>query len=389
MSESRDWQDRVAALIAELAPGVDQRDAEGSAPGAEASLLRKSGLLTLGLPRDLGGGGETISTELDVVRRLARIDASAATLLGYHYMHLRRLSLQAHDHIWQRAARETAQRNLLWGGAGNPRDNPVALSSAGDGYLATGTKFFATGAQVADRILFNGADASGQALLVFADQAADTIVHPDDWNGIGLRRSASGSIRFAGAAIPAAHIAADIVADPTLLSPYAALSEPVFQALFVFLYVGIAEGSLAIAADYTRKRSRPALGSKVETAVQDPYVVEQYGRLAAGNAAAAALALHAAQRLEVAIAAGDHLTRQERDAVNGIVSAAKHQADQVALAATAGAFELTGARAAVRGHPIERFWRDARTHTLHDAVSYRRFWAGEQYLGGNEAVFLP
>jgi len=45
-------------------------------------------------------------------------------------------------------------------------------------------------------------------------------------------------------------------------------------------------------------------------------------------------------------------------------------------------FELTGARATKTGTGLDRFWRDVRTLTLHDPVSYKAVEVGDHLLKG-------
>lgn len=54
-------------------------------------------------------------------------------------------------------------------------------------------------------------------------------------------------------------------------------------------------------------------------------------------------------------------------------------------------FEVTGARATARGEGLDRFWRNVRTHTLHDPVAYKRREAGRHLLTGEppEPTWYP
>lgn len=58
------------------------------------------------------------------------------------------------------------------------------------------------------------------------------------------------------------------------------------------------------------------------------------------------------------------------------VASVKVVATDTALRVTSGVFEVTGARATKAGLGLDRYWRDVRTHTLHDPVAYK-----EQELG--------
>ena len=47
-----------------------------------------------------------------------------------------------------------------------------------------------------------------------------------------------------------------------------------------------------------------------------------------------------------------------------------------------GVFELMGARATAGKYRFDRYWRNVRTHTLHDPVFYKAREVGEFYLKG-------
>jgi alkylation response protein AidB-like acyl-CoA dehydrogenase len=54
----------------------------------------------------------------------------------------------------------------------------------------------------------------------------------------------------------------------------------------------------------------------------------------------------------------------------------------VSLDITSRIFELMGARATASKYRFDRFWRNVRTHTLHDPVFYKAREVGEFYLKG-------
>ncbi|GAA0358223.1 acyl-CoA dehydrogenase family protein [Microbispora corallina] len=364
-----------------LARDAAARDAAGSAPLAEVALLRESGLLALLVPRELGGAGESWETVLSAVRVLAAADASAAMLLGYHHLHLWRLGHYGNADLAERAARGTAREGWFWGGASNPRDPGLTLVPDGDGYRVRGRKGFATGAQVADRIVVSG-DAGGGKVMVVVDGRDAGVRHADDWDALGVRRSASGSVAFEDARVPAGWVVGRVPPDEESARPDQSLVVPGFQAVFVHLYTGIAQGALAAAAEYTRTRSRPWTGSGVESASLDPYVLETYGDMAAQVAAADALAERARAAFGRAVARGRDLTARERGEAALAVSAAKVVAQRAVLDVTATIFEVMGARATAAGAGFDRYWRDARTHTLHDPIAYKLREVGDHALNG-------
>jgi alkylation response protein AidB-like acyl-CoA dehydrogenase len=65
------------------------------------------------------------------------------------------------------------------------------------------------------------------------------------------------------------------------------------------------------------------------------------------------------------------LSERRRGEVAVIVSAAKVVATRSSLDATSRIFDVTGARATASSVGLDRFWRDVRTHSLHDSVAYK------------------
>jgi alkylation response protein AidB-like acyl-CoA dehydrogenase len=62
------------------------------------------------------------------------------------------------------------------------------------------------------------------------------------------------------------------------------------------------------------------------------------------------------------------------------VAEAKVLTTDVALLAASKLFELAGTRSTLGEYSLHRFWRDARTHTLHDPVRWKYHAVGQFYL---------
>jgi alkylation response protein AidB-like acyl-CoA dehydrogenase len=45
-------------------------------------------------------------------------------------------------------------------------------------------------------------------------------------------------------------------------------------------------------------------------------------------------------------------------------------------------FELAGTRSTLEQYGLDRYWRNARTHTLHDPVRWKYHAVGNYYLNG-------
>lgn len=57
-------------------------------------------------------------------------------------------------------------------------------------------------------------------------------------------------------------------------------------------------------------------------------------------------------------------------------------ATDTSLRVTGGVFECTGARATAGKVGLDRYWRDVRTHTLHDPVAYKEMELGTYLVKG-------
>jgi alkylation response protein AidB-like acyl-CoA dehydrogenase len=97
---------------------------------------------------------------------------------------------------------------------------------------------------------------------------------------------------------------------------------------------------------------------------------------------AVAIGDDAAQRLDAALLQGAELTAAQRGEVAIAVSEAKVLAHRAAMEVSSQLFELTGARATTQKLGLDRFWRNARVHTLHDPVDYKYRDIGRYLLDG-------
>lgn len=384
-----DWALAARDAAAKLAVDALDRDREGAEPLAEAQLLREHRLPGLLLPVEVGGGGGTWADALRAVREVAVADGSIAQLLGYHYVNQANLEWVADPTTRERWQRRAGAAQWLWGDAVNPVDPDLVLTPAADGsgaYRLSGRKSFATGVSSGDVSVVSGQDSeSGRHVLVVVERSAAGVRPGGDWDNLGQRLSASGSVTFDDVEVPAENVLGFLDGDAA--TPRASLVTPAIQAVFGNFYVGVVRGALQTAAEYTRTTSRAWLLSDSPSAAQDPYVLATYGRLVARLRAAEALADQAGEALTSADAAGDALTWHERGELAELVAALKVVSSDLAVEATSSVFEVTGARATSNRVGLDRFWRNVRTHTLHDPVQYKAREVGDHFLNGTHPQF--
>ncbi|MQA08396.1 MAG: acyl-CoA dehydrogenase [Pseudonocardiaceae bacterium] len=384
--------DHLAAaeeLAATLRADAADRDRAAEQPVAEVKRLRRSGLLPLPVSAERGGAGGSWVEANQVARIVSAADASVGHLLGYHYLQLWRSELFDRPAAIERLHRRTAEHGWFVAGVSNPLDFALRLTPTATGFVVDGRKTFATGASVADHLVVSGTRTDNDDKLTFTvDASSAGIEYLDDWDNIGQRLTASGGVVFDRVPVETDDVLGvqpDDEADPR--AARTSLSALGFQVVLSQIYVGIAEGALSEAADYTRQRARPWLLSGVDAAAEDPYIVAGYGELVASVEAARLLADRATSALADAAEQGSALSAERRGATAVEISAAKVVATRVVNDTTSRIFEFLGARATASRYGFDRFWRNARTLTLHDPVVYKAREVGEHFLTGKRPPF--
>ncbi len=79
---------------------------------------------------------------------------------------------------------------------------------------------------------------------------------------------------------------------------------------------------------------------------------------------------------------GAELGEQSAGAASIAVASSKAFADRVAVEAGSALFEVCGTRSALDRDNLNRHWRNARTHTLHDPVRWKIQHVGRYTLSG-------
>jgi alkylation response protein AidB-like acyl-CoA dehydrogenase len=219
-----------------------------------------------------------------------------------------------------------------------------------------------------------------------------------NWNNVGLRLTESGSVQINQVQVPwndaLGWDTQTKAPNPAVLSiPYATLLLPTIQLVFSNFYLGIALGALNFATKYTNTSTRawPYGGDNKESASEEFYILERYGNFFAHLRAAEALTDRAG--LEIANLYSKHgekrsVSERERGEAAEWVASTKVVTTDTSLRVTAGVFEVTGSRATGRKVSLDRFWRDVRTHSLHDPVAYKNKEVGE-YILLNKVGSLP
>ncbi|MEU0247696.1 acyl-CoA dehydrogenase family protein [Streptomyces sp. NPDC006235] len=381
---------RVARETADdLATDAVARDQAGKPPFDEVSRLRESGLLTLLVPAGLGGGGADWPTAYAVVREIAAADGAIGQLLGCHYFMSWSARFFTEPALAARLEQRSAAQEWCWGG-GLARQEP-ALTLAGDGrdHVLTGRQSFAAGVLVADRLAVRAVRAdTGEPLAVVVDPALPGVAVDGDADPFGQRLAAGGSVEFDAVPIAADDVLGSLAADEDVLSPLTALVSPVGRLLSVQLRLGMAEGVLAEAREYSRTGRSLWHPEWPVGSPQDPQVLTVYGELTVLTRSASALADQARDAVHDGLARGEGLGYDEYAEISVLVAMAEAAASKAVQESTARALDIIGARSASSRLGFDRFWRNARTHTLYEPVAHRLRDVGDYFLNGAHPPFV-
>lgn len=367
-----EWLARARQVREVLAADAAARDRAAATPYDEVALLKSSGLVTLLGPAEHGGAGQEWPTAYRVVREVAAGDGSIGQLLGYHYLWFWAARLVGTPAQIEAVEADATRNQWFFGGAVNPRDADVTIRDTGDAIVYNGAKTFSTGSKVSDVTVLEGVlEGTETHIFAIVPSAQEGITFGDDWDNIGQRLTESGGVTITDVSVPW-EAAAGFVDKTFQPRVYNTLNVPTIQLVFVSFYLGIARGALETAAEYTRTRTRPWLHGGQERAVDEPYQLDLYGDYQSKLWAVEALADQVAQEALAIHHDAWNVTAQQRGEHEVRVAAVKARATEVALEITSGIFEGLGARATQAALGFDRFWRNVRTHTLHDPVAYKR-----------------
>lgn len=377
---------RVRAAAERVAQALDtdalERDRANEEPFSEVALLRDEGLLTLLAPAEAGGGGGHWQSAFEAVRIIARADGSIAQLLAYHYVNQAGIGFYARPEDQPRWWEAAVEGGWLWGDSVNPTDPDLLLTPDPDtGWRLNGSKRFSTGSSVGEVILVNalvtGGEREGEVLAFVLDRTRDGLELGGDWDNLGQRLTGSGSVTYHDV-----HVGPEDILGPVTDLPLSTLLTPGLQLAFGGFYLGVAEGALTRGRELLLGRRNSWFLASVDRYAQDPLFQRRIGRLKAHVAATAALAQGLFRRFDSVLARDQELTAAERSELAVAIAELKVVATEAALEVTQDIFDVTGSSSTANSVGLDRYWRNVRTHSLHDPVDYKAVEVGAYFLDG-------
>jgi len=368
-------------LAAEFVKGSADRDRERIWPAEELDAFSQSGLWSINVPKAFGGPEVSYVTLAKVVEIISEADSSIGQISQNH------LGVVAAI----RTVSDEAQQELLFGeilkgtrfgnafsefGSKRAVDFETRFVDHGDHVVVNGQKFYSSGALLAHKVPIVALDDEGRAWYAIADRDAPGLTVIDDWSSFGQRTTLSGTV-----------ILDNVKVDKAWLVPgYKGYDRPtadgaIFQIIQVAVDTGIASAAIKETIDFVRTKSRAWVDSGLDHAWDDPYTIQAIGGLQ--------LRLHAAQALleKAGLAIDRAVANPNADNVaeaQVFTAEAKILSTEIAIEATNKLFELAGTRSTLAEHNLDRHWRNARTHTLHDPVRWKYSILGKYFLNGEK-----
>lgn len=368
-------------LATAFAPGAAERDLQRHLPFDEVERFSRSGLWAITVPRAFGGAEVSHGTLSEVTALVAQADPSLGQIPQNHYCLVDAVRLigspeQQRFFFAEALAGRRFGNAVSETGTATARTVATRLQRTPHGLRLNGRKAYSTGALFAHWVPVAALDDDERAVLVYVERDAPGLSVFDDWRGFGQRTTASGTV-----------VAEDVAVTPLQVLPRHRLFEPptihgaFAQLLHSAIDLGIARAALADLRHWVRQRARPWADSGVAHAWQDPLTLSRVGELV--------IRLHASEALQARAAAALDLARSDPAAAfvteaSIAVAEAKVLTTQLSLEASSTLIELGGTQSTLGEHALDRHWRNARTHTVHDPVRWKFHAIGDHWLNGTD-----
>ena len=344
---------------AELSPRAAKMDQQGYYDPEIIPMLFELGIMAIETPEELGGAGGTFFLSVLAIEELSRVDAAVAVLVDVQNTLVANAILRwANDDLKARVLSEMANGKLTsyaLSEAGSGSDAFALKTRAvddGDSYILSGRKLWITNAAEAGLFLVMAnvdPDVGYKGItsfLVSRDSEGLQVGKKED--KLGIRASSTCELILDGVRVPKANV----LGEPGLGYKIAIETLNEGRIGIGAQMVGIADGALQDALNYTRERQQFGRAIGEFQAVQ--FDLAQM----ATDIEAARLTVYNAARLKDA---GEPFLTQ--------AAMSKLFASQVAERVTSRALELFGGVGYTREYPVEKRYRDAKIGTIYEGTS--------------------
>lgn len=317
------------------------------------------GLMGIEVPEEYGGAGGSFFMSIVAIEQISRVDASAGVFMDVQNTLVNNAFLNfGSDHIKdkylpQLAGEKVGAYCLSEAGSGS---DAFALKAAAkeedDHYVLNGTKLWITNAKEADIFLVFATidqDLGYKGITAFVvekDYEGFSVSKKE--NKLGIRASSTAEILLEDCKVPKENVLGEVgkgykVAIETLNEGRIGIGAQM---------VGIAQGALDAAVEYTKEREQFGKSISDFQGVQF-----QLAKMATDIETARLLVYNAARMKED----GDNFLKE--------AAMAKYHASEVAERVSSQAVDLFGGYGYVKEYPVEKFYRDAKIGKIYEGTS--------------------
>lgn len=368
------------ALAAVAREHAAKRDQQRKLPWSQLEAFTQSGLGSISVPREFGGPQVSYVTLAEVFAIISAADPALGQI-PQNQVGILNLIQSTATHAQKEQLFSSVLQGWRIGNAGpergskNTLDLKARITTDGDEVVINGQKFYSTGALFAHWIAVKALNEDGKQVIAFVRRGTPGLRVVDDWSGFGQRTTASGTVLLNDVRVDA-----DLVVDNWRINESPNIQGAVSQLIQAAIDLGIAREAIADTISFVRERSRPWIDAKVERNSDDPYVIADIGKLSIELHAAHALLRKAGRVLDEVSAKPIDAQAAARASI--AVAEAKVLSTELSLLASEKLFELAGSRASLAEFNLDRHWRNARVHTLHDPVRWKYHVVGNWLLNG-------
>jgi len=372
-------------LAQKIGTDAAAREARRLLPYEGFALFRRSGLGLLRIPVEQGGLGGSLVDLFEVIATIAAHESNVAHALRIHFDQTEALRLSPRSAFNDLQVQRVVGGAIFGGastevGTARPGEITTALRRDGDHYRLSGRKYYSTGTAFADyaRINVKDADGADASIVIPTDRPGLGVL--DDWDGMGQRMTASGSLVLENVQVFADEVTRR--GNSTLVGRHCGALR---QLHLVAVAAGIVRNAWADARDYVQRHGRPALHSPAPSAREDHVIQQVIGDLAAHSHAIDALVRENARVLD---RSADALQAGADDAealvLQGALATAQTQlvVSKLALHVGERMFEAGGASFTAKRYNFDRHWRNLRTIFSHNPLLHKARVIGAYHLNG-------
>ena len=367
--EQQMLKDTVSRIAKEqIAPGAALRDEEAKFPWDMVDVLRENGLFGADFPEKYGGSEMGLFSLCLIIEEIAKVCASTSVILLVHELGTMPIMLAGNDEQKARYFPKLASgENLIAFGLTEPNAGSdvsglrTKAVKNGDEYVLTGTKMFISHADVADVICIAARTETalpgpkGTGIFIVEKGTPGLSIGKHE-NKMGIRGSSTVEIILEDVRVPASNILMGEDKGFSILMKTLDITRiPVaVQA------VGIAQGALDYAVQYTKERTQ--FGKPIFSFQGLQWMMAD---MATQVEAARQLTYKAAASFE---RLPKNLDRVPKEMIRSSAMAKLFAAD-TAMKVTTDAVQLLGGYGYVKEYPVERMMRDAKITQIYEGTS--------------------